>query len=121
MAAIRSRDSKAEILVRRAIHAQGFRFRKNPRGFPGSPDLVLPKHGVVVFVHGCFWHGHTCMDGHVPKTNRRYWKEKIGGNMARDRRNAARLRRDGWAVFVIRECRIDEGLRRVIARLGQLR
>jgi DNA mismatch endonuclease (patch repair protein) len=119
MAAIRSTDTKPEIMVRRLIHGAGFRFRKNPRGFPGRPDLVLPRHRVVVFVHGCFWHGHTCIDGHVPKTNSKYWGSKIEANAVRDRRNAAKLRRDGWRVFVLRECKLAEGSARLLRALRE--
>ena len=121
MAAIRSTDTKPEIAVRRLIHARGFRFRKSPRGLSGRPDLILPRFRVAVFVHGCFWHGHTCVDGRLPKTNRLYWRPKIAGNIARDHRNAGRLRRDGWSVFTIRECAIDAGVRRLLRRLEALR
>lgn len=121
MAAIRRRDTKPELAVRRALHAAGYRFRIDPRDLPGRPDIVLPRFGVAVFVHGCFWHGHTCVDGHIPKTNANYWEPKILRNAARDRRNISRLRRLGWSVVVIRECQVAAGLDRLFRRLAALR
>lgn len=121
MAAIRSRDTKPEMSVRRAVHAAGFRFGLHRKDLPGRPDLVFPRYGVVAFVHGCFWHGHICREAKRPISNRSYWTPKIEGNMARDRRAVARLRRAGWTVVVIRECRLRAGTDALIRRLTLLR
>ena len=118
MAAIRSKDTKPEMAVRSAIHRAGFRFRLHGADLPGRPDLVFPRHALVVFVHGCFWHGHVCKEAKRPQSNLSYWTPKIEGNLARDRRNAAKLRRAGWRVVVIRECRLSAGLRRLNRELN---
>lgn len=104
MAAIRSKGTKVELQVRRQLHAAGFRFRLHRKDLPGKPDIVLPKYRTVIFVNGCFWHGHTCADGHLPKTNTAYWGPKIAGNLERDRRNNEALREMGWRVEVVYEC-----------------
>ena len=117
MAAIRSKDTKPEQEVRRALHAAGYRFRLRPRKLPGRADVVLPRYRQVVFVHGCFWHGHNCRIAHTPKTNIAYWSAKIERNVDRDAKNQASLERDGWEVATIWECMLDEGIRQVIAQL----
>ncbi|MGB9145914.1 MAG: very short patch repair endonuclease, partial [Acidobacteriaceae bacterium] len=107
MAAIRSANTKPEMRVRSALHAMGFRFRLHRKDLPGRPDIVLPKHQTAVFVHGCFWHCHRCKYGSVvPATRAEFWAAKRGGNVARDRRNAAALRRQGWRVIVLWECEV---------------
>ncbi|MGY2297361.1 very short patch repair endonuclease [Pseudomonas yamanorum] len=106
MSGIHGKNTKPEILIRKALHAQGFRFRLHVKHLPGKPDLVLPKYNTVVFVHGCFWHGHTCRYFKVPKTRRDFWLEKIGKNQARDRSQVASLLLDGWRVLVVWECAI---------------
>ena len=121
MAAIRSRDTKPELFVRRNVHAAGFRFRLHQRDLPGRPDLVFPRYDVVTFVHGCFWHGHTCKEAKRPRSNLSYWNPKIDGNVARDKRTAARLRRAGWQVITIRECKLDSGTARLIQCLTDAR
>jgi len=117
MAAIRSTDTKPELFVRRAAHAAGFRYRLHRRDLPGRPDLVFSRYRLVAFVHGCFWHGHVCKEAKPPRTNLTYWQPKIAGNVARDRRSVAKLRRAGWRVVVIRECELSAGTRRLINRL----
>jgi DNA mismatch endonuclease (patch repair protein) len=112
MARIRSVDTKPEMLVRRALHRLGFRFRLHVRGLPGRPDIVLPKYRTVIQVKGCFWHGHTCRDGRLPKSNRDYWVPKLLQNRRRDRTNERKLRVLGWSVRNLWECRIC-GLSRV--------
>ena len=106
MAAIRGKDTKPELKVRRALHAAGFRYRLHQPDLPGHPDIVLTRHRTIVLVHGCFWHHHTCRDFAWPKTRREFWRAKILGNVARDRRVRYFLRTAGWHVHVIWECQI---------------
>lgn len=119
MAAIRGKDTAPELAVRRMLHAMGYRFRLHRRDLPGSPDIVLPRHGKAIFVHGCFWHGHEgCRRASTPGTRRDYWLPKIERNRARDRHAVTRMRRAGWSVAVVWECamrrpdRLRERLRR---------
>jgi DNA mismatch endonuclease (patch repair protein) len=104
MALVRSKDTAPERVVRTLVHRMGFRFRLHKRSLPGSPDLVFAGRKRVIFVHGCFWHCHTCAAFRVPSTNRAFWKRKLTGNAERDRRSIGRLRRAGWRVMVIWEC-----------------
>jgi DNA mismatch endonuclease (patch repair protein) len=106
MSRIRSKDTKPEILVRKALHRLGFRFRLHVRVLPGRPDIVLPKYRVIIQVKGCFWHGHTCRDGRLPKSNRGYWVPKLLRNKQRDISNDRKLRCMGWSVRNLWECRI---------------
>lgn len=106
MAAIRAKNTKPELVVRRLLHSMGFRFRLHVPGLPGRPDIVIPKVRTIVQVKGCFWHGHKCLRGRIPAKNRPYWGPKITGNKERDRRNEGRLRAMGWSVKTIWECRI---------------
>ena len=119
MRRIRGRDTKPELVVRRTAHALGYRFRLHRRDLPGTPDLVFPRLRTAVFVHGCFWHMHRCQRRRIPETNRPYWAEKLLRNVRRDRRNARRLRADGWSVCTVWECqtRDAERLARRLARL----
>ena len=105
MRAVKSGDTKPEVALRKALFARGLRYRLHVRDLPGAPDLVFPKHRAVIFVHGCFWHGHDCRRGRrTPKTNTDYWRAKIARNMARDAENLARLEALGWRVRVVWEC-----------------
>jgi DNA mismatch endonuclease, patch repair protein len=105
MARIRSSDTQPELAVRRSLHAMGFRFRLHRRDLPGRPDLVLPRHKLVIFVHGCFWHQHPgCRLASSPKSRQSYWAPKLAGNVERDRRNAVILRASGWRVETVWEC-----------------
>ena len=117
MAAIRSANTKPEVRVRAALHALGYRFRLHRKNLPGRPDIVLPKYGTAIFVHGCFWHCHRCKYGSVvPATRADFWVAKRGGNVARDRRNASALRKLGWRVLTLWECEVrtaDAALARV--------
>lgn len=106
MARIRSTDTKPEMLVRKALHKLGFRFRLHAPDLPGRPDIVLPKHRAIIQVKGCFWHGHNCPDGRLPKSNREYWVPKLMRNRERDKSGEAKLRRLGWSVRCLWECRI---------------
>lgn len=105
MAGIRSANTKPELLVRRYLHQAGFRFRLFPKDLPGRPDVVLAKWRTVLFVHGCFWHGHRgCRYFRIPKTRTEWWTAKIEANIARDARAEAQLREIGWRVGVVWEC-----------------
>lgn len=117
MAAIRSRNTGPELYVRRRLHAAGYRFRLHRADLPGKPDLVFPRHRVVVFVHGCFWHGHICREARRPRSNLNYWLPKIEKNIARDRASAISLRKSGWKVIIVRECALDQGIERAIRGL----
>ena len=121
MAAIRSKDTRPEILVRRAVHAAGFRFRLHSKKLPGSPDLVFRRHRVAAFVHGCFWHGHGCRVQHIPKTNTDYWLAKIARNSQRDESNITLLDQAGWHVVVLWECGIPDGIQELIGILQRSR
>lgn len=119
MSSIRGRNTSPEMIVRRFLHGRGLRYRLHGPRLPGRPDIVLPKWGTVVFVHGCFWHQHVdCRYAVLPKSNRAFWNAKLRGNQVRDRRNAARLRRAGWRVLTIWECGLGErGLKRLYGRI----
>lgn len=106
MAAIRAKNTKPEMIVRRILHAMGYRFRLHVCSLPGRPDIVIPSIRTIVQVKGCFWHGHHCLKGRIPVANRGYWKLKIRGNRLRDERNERRLRLLGWHVRTIWECAI---------------
>jgi len=109
MRAVRSRDTKPELTVRRFLHAAGLRYILHDRRLPGSPDLVFPKYRTVVFVHGCFWHQHAnCPAASRPRFNTEYWSRKLTGNVERDARNRTSLEASGWRVLVIWECEIRE-------------
>jgi len=98
-------DTKPEMVLRRALHAMGYRYRLHRRGLPGTPDLVFPGLRKVIFVHGCFWHRHLgCAKATTPKTRREFWEEKFAANVARDARVQAELAATGWAVMVVWEC-----------------
>lgn len=107
MSAIRGKNTGPEVLVRKILHRQGFRFRLNVKDLPGKPDIVLPKHHAAIFVHGCFWHQHTgCKYAVMPKTNTDFWQKKLDSNVARDAQNIAKLTALGWKNIVIWECEI---------------
>lgn len=104
MRKIRSVDTKPEIMIRRALHHRGYRFRLHDNRLPGKPDIVLKKFSAVIQVRGCFWHGHDCNDGHSPKTHRSYWVPKLAKNKERDSINDKLLEEAGWDVIVVWEC-----------------
>ncbi|MBC3954828.1 very short patch repair endonuclease [Pseudomonas triticifolii] len=106
MAGIQGKNTSPELLIRKALHARGFRFRIHAKHLPGKPDLVLPKYNAAIFVHGCFWHGHDCRFFKVPQTRPEFWLEKIGKNQARDLVQIAALRALGWRVLVVWECAV---------------
>lgn len=109
MAAIRGKDTRPEMEVRRTLHAAGFRYRLHRRNLPGRPDIVLTRLRTVVFVHGCFWHHHDCRRFSWPKTRAAFWRAKIEANAARDRRVRSFLRQAGWRVETIWECQLKDG------------
>lgn len=105
MAGIRGANTKPEILLRRALHAAGFRYRLYAKELPGKPDMVFPRHNAVIFVHGCFWHCHSgCKWAANPSSNVEFWTQKLNGNVQRDIRNIESLRRLGWRVAQVWEC-----------------
>lgn len=108
MSRIRSKETKPEEKVRKYLFAKGFRYRKNDKKLPGSPDVVLPKYKAVVFVHGCFWHMHDCGRFHWPATNQEYWEPKIHRNIERDQSNKEQLQALGWKVLTIWECELKK-------------
>ena len=121
MAAIKSTGTMPEIYVRRALHAAGLRFRLHRKDIPGRPDIVLPRYKTVVFVHGCFWHGHGCKVDHTPCSNTPYWSAKIARNVDRDKRNRAALEEAGWRPVVIWECSLVEATVHLTEALRTLR
>lgn len=104
MSAIRSRDTKPELLIRKELHARGYRYRLHDKRLPGKPDLVLPKYKAIILVHGCFWHGHNCHLFRWPSSRIDFWKKKIGGNVARNRKDVAELLGQGWRILTVWEC-----------------
>jgi len=105
----RSPDDGPESALRRRLHACGLRFARSPRELPGRPDLVLPRRRSVIFVHGCFWHGHDCAQGHAaPQFHVGAWAEKIAANQQQDGRDQAALRAAGWQVETIWECQVEQ-------------
>ena len=109
MSMIKGKNTKPEELVRKYLFSQGFRYRKNVRTLPGSPDIVLPKYKTVIFVNGCFWHGHKgCRYFVWPENNADFWREKITTNIQRDARKIALLEQAGWRVLVVWECELKK-------------
>ena len=110
MRAVKSKDTKPELIVRRLLHKQGYRYRLHRTDLPGKPDLTFPIRRKVIFIHGCFWHGHDCKRGaREPKTNVAYWREKIARNRARDAEHQVRLVEFGWRAVTLWECEINAG------------
>ncbi|MEO5229866.1 DNA mismatch endonuclease Vsr [Bacteroides ovatus] len=108
MSKISSKDTKPEILVRKFLFSKGFRYRINVKTLPGKPDIVLPKYKTIIFVNGCFWHGHNCKKGKLPSSNTDFWKEKISNNKSRDAKNSDLLVNLGWKVIIIWQCEISK-------------
>ena len=109
MRAVKSRDTAPEMTVRRLVYSMGYRYRLHRKDLPGKPDLAFKSRRKVIFIHGCFWHGHDCKRGaRVPKNNREYWETKIARNRERDKQHDEDLKREGWRVFVVWECQISE-------------
>ena len=125
MSRIKGRDTGPELVVRSTLHHLGFRFRLHGKKLPGLPDVVLPRHRTVIFVHGCFWHRHRgCRFAYQPKSNIPFWTDKFAQNMARDSRNRRELRRLGWRVVVVWECQAADRevlAERLVTALGAVR
>lgn len=120
MSCIRGKDTKPELLVRKRLHARGFRFRLQDRKLPGRPDIVLPKYGVAIMVNGCFWHGHKgCRYATKPKSNIEFWETKIARNKHRDEVTYAHLEALGWTVIIVWECEL-RGKEKAEARIQTL-
>lgn len=121
MSRVRSKDTSPELAVRKIVHALGYRFRLHRRDLPGTPDMILPKHRAVIFVHGCFWHRHPkCRKASNPTTRVEFWTEKFRRNVERDKTDRNRLRRRGWRVLVVWECQTKNAAeveRRIISFL----
>jgi DNA mismatch endonuclease (patch repair protein) len=107
MSQIRSGNTKPELLVRKFLHANGFRYSLHKKTLPGKPDIVLPKYKTIIFVHGCFWHGHAnCKYFVVPKTRTAWWRNKINTNKANDAKAVKALKKEGWKVITVWECKL---------------
>ncbi|PAW92266.1 very short patch repair endonuclease [Mucilaginibacter sp. MD40] len=123
MSRIRAKNTRPELLVRKAIFAKGFRYRLHGKDLPGKPDLVLSKYKTVIFIHGCFWHGHHgCRKAVMPKSNTDYWQPKILRNQLRDEEHIEKLKKAGWRIIVLWECalrkkNIDAAIAEVVAQL----
>ncbi len=122
MSRIRSKDTKPEILVRKFLFSKGFRYKLHDKTLPGKPDLTFPKYKTVVFIHGCFWHGHTdCKYFVVPKTRTEWWKAKIKRNKQLDDENSVKLKRMGWKIITIFECTLRPKFRNKTLQLLAMR
>jgi len=124
MAGIKGKNTWPELALRYRLHAAGLRYRLHRRQLPGTPDLVFPKFGCVIFVHGCFWHWHECRYSKIPATRRMFWIEKLGANRERDRKAVAQLIASGWRCAIVWECSIrgaanDEKVSRVAGKLAR--
>ena len=124
MSKISGKETKPEIIVRKYLFSKGFRFRKNDKRLPGKPDIVLSKYRTVIFVHGCFWHGHDCKAGKLPKTRKDFWNKKISDNRKRDFRNIMEMQEQGWRVIIVWECdlknksKFESRMRRLQIEIG---
>lgn len=117
MASVGTRDTGPERKLRKALHNLGYRYRIAPKRLPGKPDLAFPRRRAVVFVHGCFWHGHACRYGKLPKSRLSYWRPKIAVNRLRDRRQRRQLKCQGWRVMTVWECQIKRRFSSVIDKV----
>ncbi|NYF77976.1 very short patch repair endonuclease [Granulicella arctica] len=118
MAAVRSKHTEPELVVRKIVYGLGYRYRLHWEKLPGKPDLVFPGKRKVIFVHGCFWHGHDCIRGRLPSTNLDFWEQKVGKNKERDSRVRNQLEAQGWNVLTLWQCRLKEAseLKQTIVR-----
>lgn len=119
MQQIKSKDTRPEKVVRSVLHRMGYRFRLHRKDLPGTPDIVFPSRRLAMFVHGCFWHGHGCRIGQLPKSRLDYWQPKIEANRARDQRKEAALATEGWRIAIIWQCELGN-IEALETRLRQL-
>ena len=108
MSKITGKNTKPELTIRKALFSEGYRYRLHRKDLPGNPDIVFPIRKKVVFVNGCFWHGHNCKKAVLPVTNKSFWEKKLTGNKERDKRNLIKLKAIGWESFVIWQCQIKK-------------
>ena len=108
MSSIRNKNTRPEMKVRKYLFSKGYRFRLHVRELPGKPDIVLPKYKTAIQVRGCFWHGHGCRLSSFPKTNRKFWKNKILDNKKRDAKNDRKLRKMGYRLLIVNECNMEK-------------
>lgn len=124
MSRIRGKDTKPEMIVRKFLFAHGFRYRLHDKRLQGKPDLVLPKYKTVIFVHGCFWHGHEgCTYARLPESNIEFWQSKIAKNIINDKLHIAKLKESGWNVLIIWECELkskqkDKSLNQLLLKIA---
>jgi DNA mismatch endonuclease (patch repair protein) len=122
MSGIRGKDTQPELIIRKALHREGFRYRLHDKRLPGKPDLVFPKYNAVIFIHGCFWHGHGCHLFKWPKTRKEFWRKKINRNKEVDKRNYKKLKEEGWYILIVWECALKGKTRqpfeKVISRIS---
>lgn len=114
MSRIRGKDTAPEMIIRRALHARGFRYRLHDKRLPGKPDLVFPRHRAVIFIHGCFWHGHNCHLFRWPTTRAEFWQKKISQNQARDTKSERELTAQGWRWMAVWESQLNQGQEQVL-------
>ncbi|MEV5055845.1 DNA mismatch endonuclease Vsr [Agrobacterium radiobacter] len=124
MQAVKHKDTKPEVVIRQALHALGYRYRLHDRALPGRPDIVFPSRKKVIFINGCFWHGHDCPKGRLPKTRPDYWGPKIAANRARDEAVIASLGEKGWDILTVWQCQmrnLETTLQQIARFLGPSR
>ena len=119
MSRIRSVDTKPELFVRKMLRLLNVPLRFHEKKLPGKPDIAIIKKKVAIFVNGCFWHNHNCKNGKMPASNKKFWKKKLENNVRRDRLSESRLRRKGWRVYKVWECRLEAGAKRIMKRISK--
>jgi len=120
MSKIRGKNTKPELLLRKALFSLGYRYRLHRKDLPGKPDIVLPRYRTAIFVHGCFWHYHkNCKEGRIPSTNSNFWNTKLQKNIVRDANNIKKLKRTRWKVIVVWECDIEKKLDVVLRKISK--
>ena len=117
MSLIRSKNTKPELFVRSFLHKKGFRFRLHQKNLPGNPDIVLKKYKTIFNINGCFWHHHKCGNYKIPKTNRKFWLQKLRNNKKRDKLNDKKLYKLGWKVYKIWECKLKQHTIRMVNKI----